>query len=378
MKLAVSGPTLIFDGVCHLCNGAMDWFQIRCGPRPVWYMWCQHEDARALMTDYAVSSDDLLQSWAFLEDGVVYRGWTAWLRAVRYLKRPWCYLSLLEHIVPLSIRETAYNFIRRNRYRMFGKSEVRKRPNKLLMSRMIHSLDVAEDRDAKSKEVPPQPRKRLLVIGCGPAGIMVAKAMHRRYSTTVMEPKDFFEFTPGVLRGLVAESEMSRLVCPLKPVLVDQFGVSLIQGRVTDLNAHVAVVKCRDRTMEVGFDFCVVASGSSYPSAPLSKIPSCPIDGNENAVDTTGRLEKMAQERNKLQEMNSKRNGRICIVGGGLVGVELAAELCENYPNVPPFHWPHDKGNYSIAASVARARVCLALAIVSRDFRRTGGVNAGH
>ena len=35
-----------------------------------------------------------------------------------------------------------------------------------VMSRMIHSVDVAEDEDAKSKEFPPRPRKRVpLVVG---------------------------------------------------------------------------------------------------------------------------------------------------------------------------------------------------------------------
>ena len=144
MNLAYNGPTLIFDGVCHLCNGSMKWFSERCVPEVnVWYMWCQHVDSQTLLKEYGITNDDLLRSWAYIEDGVVYRGSTAWLRAVRNLKRPWCYLSLLENI-PLCIRETVYGFIAQNRYKIFGKSDndACERPSKFMMSRMLHSLQI--------------------------------------------------------------------------------------------------------------------------------------------------------------------------------------------------------------------------------------------
>ena len=42
LELAREGPTLIFDGICNLCNGSMSWFQERCREdSPVWYMWAQ-------------------------------------------------------------------------------------------------------------------------------------------------------------------------------------------------------------------------------------------------------------------------------------------------------------------------------------------------
>ena len=39
MALALQGPTLIFDGICNLCNGSMGWFQerVRKDDSPVWY-----------------------------------------------------------------------------------------------------------------------------------------------------------------------------------------------------------------------------------------------------------------------------------------------------------------------------------------------------
>ena len=39
MALALQGPTLIFDGICNLCNGSMGWFQerVRKEDSPVWY-----------------------------------------------------------------------------------------------------------------------------------------------------------------------------------------------------------------------------------------------------------------------------------------------------------------------------------------------------
>lgn len=49
--------------------------------------------------------------------------------------------------------------------------------------------------------VPPQTtRPRLVIIGGGFTGCFVAKRLERFYETVLVDAKDYFEFTPSILR----------------------------------------------------------------------------------------------------------------------------------------------------------------------------------
>jgi NADH dehydrogenase FAD-containing subunit/predicted DCC family thiol-disulfide oxidoreductase YuxK len=397
MALAMQGPTLVFDGVCHLCNGSMKWFSERLpATQQVWYLWVQHDDTQQLLQDYAMDRNDLLRSWAYIEDGVIYRGSTAWLMAVQNLKRPWCWLSYFLY-VPLFMRETVYDFVARHRYRIFGKTdEVCKRPNKFMAQRMLHSLNVEEQEGEHDKEktyvIPKQTKKRLLVVGCGPAGMMVAKKTSKIFDVLVVEPKDYYEFTPGILRGMCDPDELKKLHCPLRPVLVEQMGISLIQGVVTKLNSRSATVQWQtpprrqedldklnrflvhessqssgltaDPTMQdIAFDYCVVASGSAYATSPLWKVfpdPNITKQSGECHFTMSTRIEQMTSEYEKLSKLNSEASSgqqhSIVIIGGGLVGVELAAELCIYYPKLCSFINIYDLAPSILAPFPERSR----------------------
>ena len=79
------GPTLVFDGVCNLCNGAMHWYFHRLDPshvdyRSVTFLWLQHPKTQALLEKNNVT--DISESWALFEQQQIHRGSTAWLRAM--------------------------------------------------------------------------------------------------------------------------------------------------------------------------------------------------------------------------------------------------------------------------------------------------------
>ena len=43
----------------------------------------------------------------------------------------------------------------------------------------------------------PTPKRRVLVIGGGFSGLLVARDMGKKYDVTVVDAKEFFEYTPG-------------------------------------------------------------------------------------------------------------------------------------------------------------------------------------
>lgn len=112
---------IFFDGVCNLCNGAVQ-FVIKRDAK-------NHFKFAALQSNYAkeqLSAYDLKveqgQSFVLLEDGKVYEQSTAALRVARGLNGLWPMLYAFI-IVPTFLRNAVYKFIARNRYKWFGKSE---------------------------------------------------------------------------------------------------------------------------------------------------------------------------------------------------------------------------------------------------------------
>jgi predicted DCC family thiol-disulfide oxidoreductase YuxK len=114
-------PTLLFDGVCNLCNGTVQ-FVIERDPKA-------NVQFASLQSDFATDKfvelnipNDYLDSIVLLEEGKVYYKSTAALRLSRHLNGLWPMLYGFI-IIPRAIRDYVYDWIARNRYRWFGKQE---------------------------------------------------------------------------------------------------------------------------------------------------------------------------------------------------------------------------------------------------------------
>mmetsp|Transcript_28289 Transcript_28289/g.65623 ORF Transcript_28289/g.65623 Transcript_28289/m.65623 type:complete len:485 (-) Transcript_28289:128-1582(-) len=178
-------------------------------------------------------------------------------------------------------------------------------------------------------------KPKLMIIGCGPAGLAVARAVAQEFTVTIVEPKDYYEYTPGILRGFANPDHMKYLEVSLQRVFKD-FTVGHIRGEVVNLMEHSAEVRLCDKPeaedrVVIDFDYAVVAVGSQYAGSGLWKVTGAP--GEASLTTLAGRQEAYATHYQELLSLK-ETGGTVVLVGAGLVGVELAAELAYYLPGL--------------------------------------------
>ncbi|MBB6097698.1 putative DCC family thiol-disulfide oxidoreductase YuxK [Deinobacterium chartae] len=121
----MSGPSLqpgviLFDGVCNLCNGAVQFILLRDPQARFRFASLQSETGQRLRAAGQVPEDT--DSFVLLEGGRTYLRSDAALCIARGLGGPWRLLYVLI-LLPRPLRDAVYCLIARNRYRIFGRRE---------------------------------------------------------------------------------------------------------------------------------------------------------------------------------------------------------------------------------------------------------------
>ena len=124
---------LLFDGVCTLCNGFVQ-FVIERDPAGRFQFAPLQSDAAARLL--GVAPPPLPDSLVLLEDGRLFTRSTAALRVARRLRFPWP-LAYVFVAVPRRVRDWVYDAVARNRYRWFGRRDTCMVPTSELRARFL-------------------------------------------------------------------------------------------------------------------------------------------------------------------------------------------------------------------------------------------------
>lgn len=121
---------ILFDGVCNLCNGFVQ-FVLKNEKTKVLKF-------TSLQSDIGVEifPEQKLDSIAFVKNGVVYTKSKAVLQILSYLTFPWKVFTVFK-ILPKFISDFFYDIIAKNRYRLFGKKEACWLPTPDFKSRFV-------------------------------------------------------------------------------------------------------------------------------------------------------------------------------------------------------------------------------------------------
>ena len=125
---------VFFDGVCNLCNGAVDFIIERDSEGGFRFSSLQSDYAQRTLPASDVVGE--LNSIVLSENGKLYRRSTAALRIARKLKGLWPMMYVFI-VVPPPIRDLVYRLIATYRYSWFGRSESCRIPTPELQARFI-------------------------------------------------------------------------------------------------------------------------------------------------------------------------------------------------------------------------------------------------
>jgi predicted DCC family thiol-disulfide oxidoreductase YuxK len=112
---------IIFDGLCNLCSGFMQFVYKRDEKDNFKFAWVQDEKSVKILDQFNLHKESL-KTIILIESEIVYYKSSAFFKIVRLLRFPWPVLTV-GYLIPRAIRDWIYDFIAENRYRWFGKKE---------------------------------------------------------------------------------------------------------------------------------------------------------------------------------------------------------------------------------------------------------------
>ncbi|GAB1445391.1 MAG: thiol-disulfide oxidoreductase DCC family protein [Cyclobacteriaceae bacterium] len=128
-------PVVLFDGVCNLCNGSVQFIIKRDKASKLQFAALQSQYGQAQLSRLGLAPSSL-QSIVLIKDNRFYQRSNAVLEIARMLGGFWLVFYILK-IVPTFFRDWIYNGIAKKRYRWFGKQEQCMIPTPELKARFL-------------------------------------------------------------------------------------------------------------------------------------------------------------------------------------------------------------------------------------------------
>ncbi len=126
---------ILFDGVCNLCNGLVQFVIKRDKNAAFTFGSLQSQEGQRLLKENNLPTDDF-DSFVYLRDRKVHRKSTGALYVLKDLGGAWK-LAFGFIVIPAPVRDFLYGLIAKNRYSFFGRREVCMLPTPELQSRFL-------------------------------------------------------------------------------------------------------------------------------------------------------------------------------------------------------------------------------------------------
>ena len=156
-----------------------------------------------------------------------------------------------------------------------------------------------------------------------------------RPRVTLVDRNDRFAFSP-MLYELATGTATDWEVAPLYEELLAGTDVEFVRGEVRGLDEDERIVRvmppaagggASDAERLLPYDQCIVALGAqpTYSGVPGAAEHAQPFYSAADAMAVKSKLQE-------LRESTERSVLRVCVVGGGYIGAELAANMCAQSP----------------------------------------------
>ena len=223
----------------------------------------------------------------------------------------------------------------------------------IALSAIVIASVLTRKQIAKTKKMKDRGRKKVVVIGGGFAGMQAVFDLSKTCDVTLVDTKAYFEYTPGALSAMVGGGPMRRYkgsensgerigelhksyekMCERAGA---RFAHAADDGVKSVCEEYVSVRTAGEEGEEnkkLEYDYLIIATGSNYGGSTSGIKPMGGTPG-EGAKTGYARQKTFQRDAERVAMPSSRKDNdnisndeqTTLIVGGGVVGVELAADI---------------------------------------------------
>ncbi|MEY4926627.1 MAG: hypothetical protein RI894_1063 [Bacteroidota bacterium] len=191
--------------------------------------------------------------------------------------------------------------------------------------------------------IPTTTQKRVLIIGAGFGGLMLAeKLVKSNYQVVLLDKNNYHQFQPLFYQVATAFLEPSAIAFPLRKIFQKEKNILV---RVTEV-LEVLPEKQEIRTADLGnipYDYLVIATGADTNYFGLKNIQAnaLPMKSVSEALALRNQILRNLEDAVTTTDAEVRESLlNIAIVGGGPTGVEVAGTLAEMKRYILPKDYP--------------------------------------
>jgi NADH:ubiquinone reductase (H+-translocating) len=190
--------------------------------------------------------------------------------------------------------------------------------------------------------IPSTRGKRIVIVGCGFAGLNLAKKLKNSgYQVVILDKHNYHQFPPLFYQVASAGLEASSILFPIRKVFQGYKDLFIRKAEVKNIDTAARLVNTT--AGEVSYDYLVISFGATN-----SFFGSKEMEKNSNGMKT---IAEVLDFRNTLlmnfeealttkTQEEKQQHLNIVIVGGGPSGVEISGALSEMNHHVIPKDFP--------------------------------------